>query len=141
MKKLIVMLALLVFNSSAYALCYPLEDNHQGLTDLCITQIDGVSVSMDLYKGDSLVHSVSGQKKYLPRRIVCSGKEHDCREAAPVLIAKSENAYTNGNGIKINIHFWITEPEKCMMGSIELIDRPYSYQQVKLKCSKQWWDI
>ncbi len=138
---------MLLFNMNVFGVehinCYPIEKNNLGITNLCVKPIDtdtnDIIVSLELFDGDKLVYSISGVTKYLPSRIVCTGKEHDCRELPEIIFTQSDSAKNSDNGIKIHLYYWLTKPESCRNGRIEIVNRPRSYQELQVKCPEYEW--
>lgn len=142
MKGLIVFLIFLASFAEA-STCYHFEKNDHAYERICFTfdtpsKLDTKGVAT-IYKNETSIEAVKVERKYFPTRIVCSGKEHDCRQVKSSLQISSEN-FNNLNGTHVSFFLWQADMNKCRSGTLSVINRPQFVRTLTAECSRTWWE-
>ena len=144
--KMLMTLMMLV-SASAWADCFELQRNNSGYNKVCVEYDKPLEMdtkgTVTIFKDDIAFYKLKIERKYYPSRIMCTGKEHDCKRVKSSLQLTGQDQFGKSR-VTTAIHLWQGGAEngwkKCQGGNIEDWIPSVSRETLYLECPKHWWD-
>ncbi len=119
--------------------CYPLSENQDGFNRICVTVENPFekesNVEIELYRYESMVLNVPGQRVYSPQQRVCrAGNPTSCYRKYEALRVISETPDMN-----VEMYMRLSKRSTCLNGTVAIREQSRTVE-LNVMCANPSWN-